>query len=253
MGFAMVTISTTWIDFAEGGAVFEYVVAPSVTDVQPVSSSNLGGALVTVSGSNFRSDMGCYVDGYPSGAANFVSSTEFVCELPGSSANTWTYDQSSDSGGGAAAPSSGRRLLQNGGGASAGTSGGASDVVLGSTTSSSAQVGVGFTGFVNAGAGLFGGGAASGRFSGVPLAAGIAGSAGAAPGAQVNQFTLPTVAAITPVAGPEAGGTIVTVSGSGFFNAETIVCKFGSAIAVATVLSDSVATCEAPAHNLVRT
>jgi len=63
----------------------------------------------------------------------------------------------------------------------------------------------------------------------------------------VGTFTYgPTISAITPVSGPPAGGTKVTINGSGFTTVGSV--KFGGSTAVFTVTSASKITATAPAH-----
>ncbi len=61
------------------------------------------------------------------------------------------------------------------------------------------------------------------------------------------QAPAPTVASVTPNAGPAAGGTVVTISGTNFQSGATVT--FGDAAAAsATVNSPSSITATAPAH-----
>jgi hypothetical protein len=46
-------------------------------------------------------------------------------------------------------------------------------------------------------------------------------------------FYMLTVAAVSPVSGPESGGTVVEVAGSGFADSEFLACRFGSTFPVA--------------------
>jgi hypothetical protein len=57
---------------------------------------------------------------------------------------------------------------------------------------------------------------------------------------------VPAVTAVSPPSGPAAGGTLVTVTGSGFTGATDVF--FGSTAAAFTVVSDTQLTATAPAH-----
>jgi hypothetical protein len=80
--------------------------------------------------------------------------------------------------------------------------------------------------------------------------AGAAAGAGNAPSrAPTVELYLPSAAASAePAGGPEAGGTAVVVTGSGFLDRPTLQCRFGSAPAAAAVwLSPTQVRCVSPA------
>lgn len=62
------------------------------------------------------------------------------------------------------------------------------------------------------------------------------------------QFTTPiTVASFTPVNVTWLGGTLVTITGAGFYNTSLAVCQFGTGtLAPAQIASTTTATCAAP-------
>jgi hypothetical protein len=57
---------------------------------------------------------------------------------------------------------------------------------------------------------------------------------------------IPVVASIGPGSGPDAGGTLVTITGSGFIGTGKV--RFGTAVAQFTVVSDTVVTAVTPAQ-----
>lgn len=64
--------------------------------------------------------------------------------------------------------------------------------------------------------------------------------------------TCPSISQVTPTTGPLAGGTVVTVRGSVFFNGTNdTTCKFGNQVVTATVTDAQTLTCKAPAASLV--
>lgn len=71
--------------------------------------------------------------------------------------------------------------------------------------------------------------------------------AGDAPPLTFTFLAAPTVTGVAPTSGPEAGGTVVTISGTGFTGATAV--DFGSAPAASfTVVSDTTITATTPAH-----
>eukprot|EP00953_Heterococcus_sp_UTEX-ZZ885_P000232 503-Heterococcus_DN1.PRE.1 len=66
-------------------------------------------------------------------------------------------------------------------------------------------------------------------------------------GAAVFTYTAaPIVQALSPVAGPAAGGTVLTLSGSNFTQSESYACRIGSALVPARRLSTALLQCTAP-------
>ena len=64
--------------------------------------------------------------------------------------------------------------------------------------------------------------------------------------------TCPSISAVTPTTGPLAGGTVVTIRGSVFFNGTNgTSCMFGNQVVPATVTDSRTLTCKAPAASLV--
>jgi len=68
--------------------------------------------------------------------------------------------------------------------------------------------------------------------------------------AQFNYLTPAAVTTVLPRTGPEAGGTLVTVIGTGFSNAypANLLCAFDSVLVPAVWVSDTQLTCVTPAH-----
>jgi len=60
----------------------------------------------------------------------------------------------------------------------------------------------------------------------------------------------PTIRVISPVNGPAVqGGTLVTITGTGFVNTTSLSCRFGTSVATATFLSSSTIQCPTPSFD----
>ena len=70
-------------------------------------------------------------------------------------------------------------------------------------------------------------------------------TATSAPSGKVTVTAAPTVSAVSPIAGPIAGGTVVTITGTNLTGATAV--KFGTATATFTVVSATSVTATAPA------
>jgi hypothetical protein len=55
------------------------------------------------------------------------------------------------------------------------------------------------------------------------------------------------VSAIWPTTGPIRGGSLVTVTGSGFINTPLLVCRFGTVVIAATWIGATSIECTSPA------
>jgi hypothetical protein len=74
--------------------------------------------------------------------------------------------------------------------------------------------------------------------------------AGTSSGTVASQYTYtggPVVSGVSPASGPTAGGTIVTITGTGFAGATSV--RFGGTAAAFTVVSSTQITATAPAHS----
>jgi hypothetical protein len=82
LGPSAVEISLNGVDTANGSVKYVYYVSPPVVTVlYPTIIPLNGGTLVTIRGSNFRSDMICKF-GDQAVEANFISLTEITCKTP---------------------------------------------------------------------------------------------------------------------------------------------------------------------------
>ena len=57
----------------------------------------------------------------------------------------------------------------------------------------------------------------------------------------------PSIETIWPLSGPAfAGGTLLTVTGTGFVNSNLLLCRFGQIVVPAVYLNDKTITCRSP-------
>ena len=63
----------------------------------------------------------------------------------------------------------------------------------------------------------------------------------------INYTVMPQITSLAVTAGPESGGTIVSVTGSGFIAAEP-TCEFDTSYTMGTTLSATSLNCMSPTH-----
>jgi large repetitive protein len=241
---------------------FTYVPVPTVTGVQPGAGSTGGYSSVTVTGTDFTDASGgfyatgVFFGGVRSLITSIVSPTEMVATAPIQGPGTVDVTVATSSG--ASPVSAADRFTYV-----------SPPTVTGLTPSSGAAAGgttvaVDGTGFTGATAVSFG--AIPATFSVVsdtritaqaPPGSGtvdvtVTSTGGASPSVSADQFTYhpppvpPVVTGIQPASGPEAGGTGVTITGSGLTGA--IGVDFGGVPARSVVVvSDTQVTATAPA------
>ena len=233
------------------GDIYKYV--PSVTSVSPTSGPTTGGTTVTINGTGFTGATGVSFGGTaatfsvksssqisataPAGAAGTV---DITVTTPGGTSATSTNDQYTY-----VTPPTVTRVSPSSGPAAGGTS-----------------VTIAGTNFTGATAVSFGGTAAS-TFT-VTSATSITATSPAGSGAVDVTVTIPgggtsatnssdvfkyvpSVTSVSPTSGPTAGGTSVTINGTGFTGA-TAVSFGGTAASTYTVNSSSKITATAPAE-----
>ena len=228
------------------------VVAPAITGISPTSGRTAGGTSVIITGSDFTGAPAVTFSGVAATDVTVVDSTTITCTTPAGSAGSASVVVTTPLGSNAAntlftyvppAPTI-TAVSPSSGSAAGGTS-----VTI---------TGTGFTG-------------ATGVTFGLVMATGVtvvndttitcttpAGSAGAAsivvttPGGTNAANTLftyvpvPTVAGTSPSSGSAAGGTSVTITGTGFTGATGVT--FGLVMATGvTVVNDTTITCTTPA------
>ncbi|HEY3812702.1 MAG TPA: IPT/TIG domain-containing protein [Caulobacteraceae bacterium] len=228
-----------------GGAdQFTYVAPPVVGGLTPFNGAAAGGTAVTIGGSGFTGATAVTFGGIP--AANFTvqSSTAIVAISPPGTALAMVAVQvttpigTSQSNPGAqftylpppavtsVSPSSGA----SNGGATVTITGngftGATAVAFGASPATSFTVNSdsSITAVAPAGAGT------------VDVTVTAVGTSATGAADKFTYLTTPTVQTVAPNSGPASGGTIVTISGSGFANATAV--KFGAAAASSFRIND---------------
>ncbi|MCI0341961.1 MAG: IPT/TIG domain-containing protein [Planctomycetales bacterium] len=255
MGPAAVTLTNLDLQAASLAGGFTYQgPAPTLTTVSPGSGPAGGGTLVTLTGTNFAAGATVAVGGNPATGVTVVSGTTITCVTPAGTgivsvvvtnvdlqtatlASGFTYTGTPatvTSVSPAAGPASGGTFVTIAGtgflpGATADFGGtAATSVVVVSTTQITCVTPTGTPGPAN-----------------VSVT-----NAAASPGTLVNGYTFqgtpPTLSSVSPAAGPLAGGTLVTLTGTGFLAGATVTVG-GSPATTVTVASSTTITCVTPA------
>ncbi|MBF6356046.1 IPT/TIG domain-containing protein [Nocardia higoensis] len=244
-GIAQVTVTT--VGGTSGGVPFTYVAAPVVAGLDPVSGPETGGTPVTITGTGFTGATAVSFGATPATSFIVVSDTQITAVAP-----------------------AGTGIAQVTVTTVGGTSGGvpftyvAAPVVAGLDPVSGPETGgtpvtITGTGFTDASAVLFGATPATSFtvVSDTQITATTPAGTGVEPvtvttvGGVSNDvpFTYvaaPVVVGLDPVSGPETGGTVVTLTGTGFTGASAV--SFGATPATSfTVVSDTQITAVAPA------
>ena len=233
-------------------SLYTYVAAPTVTAISPTSGPTAGGTSVTITGTNFTGATAVTIGGAAATSVVVVNPTTITANTPAGAAGTASVLVTTAGGTNtsntlytyvaaptvtAISPTSGP------------TGGGTSVTITG-------------TNFTGATAVTIGGAAATGVVVVNPTtitATTPSGTAGTAsvlvttPGGTNAANTLytyvtpaPTVTGISPTSGPTAGGTSVTITGTGFTGA-TAVTIGGAAATGVTVVSSTSITATTPA------
>lgn len=258
VGAAVVRVTNTDGQSGTLGGAFTYLgPPPAVTSVSPVSGTSLGGTLITITGTDLVSGATVTVGGVAATNVTWVSSVQITAKTPartagaativvtnpdaqtGSLVSGYTYTAatppavtglsptSGSTGGGAVLTITGTGFAT---GATVSIGGAAAtNVVVSSATSLTARVPAGAAG------------AASVVVTNVDTQSGTYGG-----GFTYVSSATPTVTAVSPTGGPVAGGTSVTITGTGF-NAGAVV-TFGTVAATGvTVVSSTSITATTPA------
>ncbi|GAB6900663.1 beta strand repeat-containing protein [Kineosporia succinea] len=249
-GAGPVSVTVTTPYGTSGAAVYRYVAAPVVNAVQPGAGPLAGGTTVTITGTGFADVAAVTFGTTPATGFTVDSPTQITAVAPGHVADT--VDVTVTTPGGTSATSIADRFTYLAA-PSVGTVSPASGPVGGGAT-----VTITGTGFSATTSVTFDGQAATvGAITPTQLTVTTPAGSGPGPvlvrvitagGSDSGLYTYrsaPAVTGLTPGAGPEAGGTVVTIDGSDFTGATQV--RFGSAVAVFSVSSDARITATAPA------
>jgi hypothetical protein len=253
-GRVNVTVSTVGGTSAtSNGSLYAYG-PPTVTSVSPNGGHTTGGNTVTITGSNFVPGATVTFATTASTSVTYVSGTQLRAKAPAHAAGTVNVRVAT--GGGISATSNGSLYAYGAPTVSSvspnngGTAGGNTVTING-------------TGFVPGATVKFGATAstavtfvsstqlkakAPAHAAGtVNITVSTGGGASAASHASLYAYGAPAVTSVSPHSGPHAGGTIVTINGTGFVPGTTV--KFGTTASTAvTFVSATQLKAKAPAH-----
>ena len=223
---------------------FTYLAAPTVTAISPSTGPAAGGTVVTITGTGFVSGARVNFGANAATEVTFNNSTSITATSP---AGSGTVAVTVATSGGTSATSSAPDFVY-----------GVSPTVTGISPSSGRAVGgtvvtISGIGFVSGATVNFGANAATGVIfdsstsmtatspagSGT-VAVTVTTSGGTSPTSSLADFTynaVPTVTAISPENGPAAGGTTVTITGTGFVSGATV--DFGANRGTSATVSSS--------------
>ena len=253
-GLVDVTVTTPGGTSATSSAdQFTYIAAPTVTALSPTSGPAGGDTLVTITGTNFTG--ASVVDFGPNAATNLtvVSATKITADSP---AGTGLVDVTVTTPGGTSATSSADQFTYIAAPAvtalspTSGPAGGDTLVTITGTNFTGASV-VDFG--TNAATNLTV--VSSTKITAdSPAGSGVVNVTVTTPGGtsatssadQFSYIATPAVTGLSPTSGPAAGGTLVTITGTGFTGASLV--DFGTNPATnLTVVSDTKITADSPA------
>ncbi|UDF32539.1 UNVERIFIED_ORG: IPT/TIG domain-containing protein (plasmid) [Roseateles sp. XES5] len=261
VGVVNITVTTPGgTSTASAADQFTYVVQPSVTSVTPTRGPTGGGTTVVITGSGLLNATAVTFGATAATGYTVISNTQITATAP---AGTGTVDIRVTTAGGTSATSASDQYTYvvaptvTSVSPIAGPTGGGTTVTI---------TGTGFASADPTGAVKFG--AANATYTIVNdtliTATAPANSAGtydvtvATPGGtsatsasdQYTYVVAPTVTSVSPIAGPTAGGTAVTITGTGFAYANpTGAVKFGAANATYTIVNNTLITATAPANS----
>jgi hypothetical protein len=231
------------------GGLYTYQAAPSVASVTPASGALAGGTLITITGANFIAGAAVNVGASACTGVSVVSSTSITCNTPANAAGVYSITVTNVD-------------AQSGALASAFTYQAAPTVTglspnVGALAGGTAVVITG-TGFLSGATATIGGSAcmtptvASSTSVSCILPAQGAGAYTATvtntdtqSGSLVSAYTYqaaPTLTSVSPNVGPLAGGTVITLTGTGFLTGATANIN-GTSCTGLTVVNSTSITC----------
>jgi large repetitive protein len=252
-GTVPVTVTSPYGTSTAGSAdEFRFVPAPQIEYLVPATGPAAGGYRVFVAGADLETAQGVSFGPNPSPHVTVISSGELVATAP---AGTGTVDVTVTTPGGTSGQSSADQFTYVPAPAVTGLS------PSGGPEAGGSVVTITGTGLAGATAVSFGG-TSGGHFTvvsddqiiaTVPAGTGTvdvtvtttAGTSTAGPGDRYTYLPTPTVSSVGPSSGPAAGGTDVTITGTGFTGATVVT--FGGQAATFTVGSATGITATAPA------
>jgi hypothetical protein len=237
---------------------FTYVLAPTVTSISPTQGPLSGGTTVTINGTGFTGSPNVYFGTVQASNVTVVSATKITCTDPPEAAGTVNVTVTDP--GGTSATSTNDQFTYTTAPIVTGLSpsqgpiqGGTTVTLTGSNFTGATVVDFGTTAATN----VMIVSATEITCVDPAEAAGtvtvsvttLGGVSGAASGNQFLYLAVPAVTGVSPTAGPLAGGTTVTISGSGFTGATAV--DFGTLAATSfTINSDKQIAAVDPAQGV---
>jgi hypothetical protein len=233
---------------------FTYQGAPTLTGIAPAVGPLTAGTAVTLTGTNFAVDATVTIGGAAATSCSTVSATSITCTAPAGTAGAQNVVVT-QAGGSATLPGGFTYqaaptltgIVPAIGPLTAGTA----VTLTGTNFVAGASVTIGgtpATGCSTVSATSITCSAPAGTAGAQNVVVTQAGGSATLPGGFTYQVA-PTLASITPVSGPATGGTIVTMTGSGFASGATVSVG-GVAATGCTVTSAIRMTCTAPANSV---
>ncbi|HEV3263899.1 MAG TPA: IPT/TIG domain-containing protein [Acidimicrobiales bacterium] len=242
------------------GDQFTYEAAPTVTAISPTAGPVAGGTAITITGTGFIGATAADIGGSNACTSAFtvVSATSITCDTPAGSAGTVDVTVTTPQGTSAANPPGDQFTYE----AAPTATGVSPDTGPPSGGTSATITGTNLTGAtaVDFGANLATGVSCSATSCAVTAPAGSTGtvdvtvtipgggtSAANPPGDQFTYEAAPTVTGVSPDTGLPAGGTAITITGTGFIGATAADIGASNACTSAfTVVSATSITCDTP-------
>ncbi len=236
---------------------FTYASAPTVTNIAPTSGSTSGGAIVTITGTNFANVTGVSFGGVAATGFTVVSATSITATSPAESPGTVDVTVSTFGGTSAAgaadhftfSAASSAPVVTAISPASGATAGGTSVTITGAGFTGATAVKFGTkaaTSFTVNSDGQVTAVSPSGTGTVDILVTTALGTSAAVSADKFSYAAAPAVARVNPATGPASGGTTVVITGSGFTGATAV--NFGAnAVASFVVNSASQITAVSPA------
>jgi hypothetical protein len=238
---------------------FNATSAPTVTSLATGSGSTAGGTVVSITGTNFTGATGVSFGTLAAASFTVISSTQILATSPAQAAGTIDVTVSTPTG--TSVVSSSDHFTYNAASApsvtavsptSGSTAGGTVVTITGSgftgaTAVSFGTVAASFTVYTDGSIVATAPAQAAGTVDITVTTPSGTSSTGSADHFTYSAAAAPVVKGILPTSGTTAGGTVVTISGSGFTGATAV--QFGSTAATSyTILSDTAITAIAPAE-----
>lgn len=251
-GTVDVTVTTTGGTSATNASdQFTYRPIPVVTSLSPTSGGITGNTKTIIKGSGFTGTVGVTFGGSPASSFNIDSDTQLTVYSPSGPSGTVDVVVTTPNGTSATSASSKftyypaptiAGVFPNSALATGGTA-----VVISGTNFVAGSTTVSFGGAFVTPTTVTSTSMTVSAPAGTPGPATITVNAPGGTATQSGSFTyiaFPTVSSISPTTGPLAGGTTVTILGSGFTNASSV--GFGASMVTPTVNSDTQITVTAP-------